>query len=61
MGRYREIFSLNLIVLPFVLSGVVLGPFALGLPGAVLPMAAGELVLLALLAFRAPRGTTAAT
>lgn len=55
MARYREIFVLNIVILPFVLGGVVVGPGALGLPGAVLPMAAGELVLLALLAARARR------
>ncbi len=55
MGRYREIFVLNLVVLPFVLAGVVFAPLALGLVGAVLPMALGEVALLALLAARAAR------
>lgn len=53
MGRYRELFICGAIILPAVLAGVVAGPLALGLPGAVLPMAMGELVLLLLLAWRA--------
>lgn len=60
MGRYRELFLCGAVVLPFVLGGVILGPLAIGLPGAVLPMAGGELMLLALLAFRARRGKNAA-
>lgn len=52
MGRYREIFVLNIIVLPFVLAGVALGPLVMGLVGAVIPMAVGELLLLLLLSFR---------
>ncbi|WP_163000245.1 hypothetical protein [Sphingobium yanoikuyae] len=61
MGRYRELFLCGAFVLPFVLGGVVLGPFALGLPGAVLPMVLGELALLALLAARAQREPRAST
>lgn len=53
MGRYREIFMLNLAILPFVLGGVAICPLTLGLYGAVLPMAAGEIILLVLLAWRA--------
>lgn len=55
MGRYREIFFLNLSVLPFVLAGVAFAPVELGLVGAVLPMVLGEVALLALLAARAAR------
>lgn len=53
MGRYRELFIYGTMVLPFVLAGVATGPLILGLPGAVLPMAAGELILLVLLVVRA--------
>ncbi len=52
MGRYREIFWFNAAVLPVVLAGVYYAPPAFGLIGAVLPMAAGELILLGLLALR---------
>lgn len=52
MGRYREIFYFNLATLPPILAGVALAPSYFGLLGAILPMALGELALLALLAWR---------
>lgn len=55
MGRYREIFLLNVAILPFVLGGIIIGPRVIGLPGAVLPMAGGELLLLTFLAWKATR------
>ncbi|MCD2317279.1 hypothetical protein LQ954_14115 [Sphingomonas sp. IC-11] len=61
MGRYRELFVCGAIILPFVLGGVLLGPLAFGLSGAVVPMAAGELLLLLLLAARARRGDATGT
>jgi O-antigen/teichoic acid export membrane protein len=60
MGRYRELFISGTIILPFVLAGIATGPLILGLPGAVLPMAAGELILLVLLAVRTRNLPTAA-
>lgn len=53
MGCYREIFFYNAALLPFVLAGIAVGPQVLGLVGAILPMIAGELFLLALLVWRA--------
>lgn len=53
MGRYRELFLFGVLVLPFILGGVAVGPRLLGLLGAVLPMIVGELLLLAILAARA--------
>jgi O-antigen/teichoic acid export membrane protein len=53
IGRYRDIFSFNLAVMPFVLAGITIAPMRYGLIGAVLPMAAGELLLLSLLIRRA--------
>lgn len=53
MGCYREIFFYNAALLPFVLAGIAVGPRVIGLVGAILPMVAGELFLLALLVWRA--------
>lgn len=61
MGRYRELFVQNVVVLPFVLAGIAWAPLALGLVGAVLPMALGEVALLALLAARAARAARPTT
>lgn len=49
MGRFREIFVCNLVLLPFVLAGVVIAPKYVGIVGAVLPMAFGEMALMAIL------------
>lgn len=57
MGRYREIFGFNVAILPLVLGGVAISPLAIGLIGAILPMAAGELLLLVLLVWRARAGS----
>lgn len=50
MGRYRELFIVNLVLMPMVLFGVVEAPKYLGLVGAILPMAAGELAMLGIFA-----------
>lgn len=55
MGRYREIFLLNVAILPLVIVGIIIGPRVIGLSGAVLPMAGGELLLLTFLAWKATR------
>ena len=55
MGRYREIFLLNAAFLPAILAGVFLAPNYIGLLGAILPMAIGELALLGVLALRVRR------
>lgn len=52
MGRYKEIFLLNLLTLPPILLGVAFAPGYYGLLGAILPMAVGEVALLCLLASR---------
>lgn len=52
MGRYREIFFFNLVTLPPIMAGVAFAPAYFSLLGAILPMALGELALLALLAWR---------
>lgn len=52
MGRYREIFLLNAVTLPFIIAGVFIAPGYIGLLGAILPMAIGELALLGALALR---------
>jgi O-antigen/teichoic acid export membrane protein len=53
MARYREIFILNIVVLPLVLIGIAVMPLMIGLLGAILPMAAGEALFLGLLVWRA--------
>ncbi|WP_369024966.1 lipopolysaccharide biosynthesis protein [Qipengyuania sp. RANM35] len=55
MGHYREIFTLNLLTLPPILLGVAFAPAHFGLLAAIIPMALGELALLALLAMRINR------
>lgn len=50
IGRYKAIFLANICAIPTVLGGIVLMVPAIGLPGAVLPMAAAEAQLLITLA-----------
>lgn len=57
MGRYRELFVYNVVMLPFVVAGIVYAPKYLGLPGAILPMALAELVLMAVLIARVGKAT----
>lgn len=56
MGRYRELFIVNLVCLPFVLLGVAFTPDVIGLYGAVLPLVLGEFFMLLILASRAAKG-----
>ncbi|MGF7155086.1 lipopolysaccharide biosynthesis protein [Novosphingobium gossypii] len=52
MGRYRELFVYNVVMLPFVVAAIAYAPRYLGLPGAILPMAVSEIVLMAVLILR---------
>lgn len=51
-GLYRQIFLLNLIVLPIVIGGILVLPPMIGIAGAIVPLAFGELALLALMVLR---------
>lgn len=55
MGRYREIFVLNTLVVPLVIVGLLYAPQEFGLLGAIFPMAFGELLLACLLILKARR------
>lgn len=46
LGRYRELFMVNAIFMPMVLIGIVEAPRYIGLVGAILPMALGEVGML---------------
>jgi len=59
LGQYRELFAVNLVIMPVVLLGVVQAPKYIGLVGAILPMAAGELAMLAVFAALVHRRTSA--
>lgn len=52
MGRYRELFVYNAAMLPAVVAGIAYAPKYLGLPGAILPMALAEIVLIVMLIAR---------
>lgn len=52
VGRYKELFVINIAILPFVLVLVAFLPRWLGVSGAILPMVFGEIVILFILSLR---------
>lgn len=55
MGRYRELFTINLLCLPLVLGGVSLLPNIVGLYGAIVPLTFGEICMMGVMWHRARR------
>lgn len=55
MGRYRELFAINMISLPFVLAGIALAPLWIGICGAIIPLALGEVFMMVVMSNLAVR------